>query len=268
MKSKCLFTALFLLGSFLSLDLLPAEQGMQKDLKFLKKIQQIQPSLDKASNLLMSGDLDKARQKLEKCIGITADDPTVFFLLSELEYRLKNWDKAHEYLDAAEQKNRELREAIDRYRDYVKKEALARKADMKVTESELNSMIDALWLSGSCQVVAYSMEKKELQRDLTSMDESVKTIDGYDVGFPPEYSYLRGNIYFRQQKLAEAERAYLIAVQKNPNYTNACNNLINLYFVSGQIEKAQKQLDEASANGVEINPKLAEAVRRAGRIPL
>jgi len=75
--------------------------------------------------------------------------------------------------------------------------------------------------------------------------------------------YIHGNILFKLQKFEQARDQYLEAIKTDPRHPGAYNNLINMCYMAKSYEAALKFLNQAEANGVQLNPKLKEAVLKA-----
>ena len=80
---------------------------------------------------------------------------------------------------------------------------------------------------------------------------------------PADYFYLHGNIYFKLRDYQQARDQYVEAIERDPKHEKAYNNLINIYFMAKQYEKALELVENAESDGVSINSKLKEAIRLA-----
>jgi protein O-GlcNAc transferase len=73
---------------------------------------------------------------------------------------------------------------------------------------------------------------------------------------PPEVHLGLGSAYFRQNKLAEAEAAYVKAVRANGKLGAAHNNLAVIYMLGGRFEEANESLSAAEKAGFKVDPRL------------
>jgi tetratricopeptide (TPR) repeat protein len=74
-----------------------------------------------------------------------------------------------------------------------------------------------------------------------------------------------GSAYFRQDKLADAEREYREAIRLNNKLGAAHNNLAVVLLMTGRAEEAESELKLAERNGHRVPPRLKEDVRAARR---
>jgi tetratricopeptide (TPR) repeat protein len=70
-------------------------------------------------------------------------------------------------------------------------------------------------------------EMLKAERDRTKADTQGEAV------VPALYRYRHGNVLFMLRRLAEAEAEYRGAVDKDPDFREAYNNLINLMFMGG-----------------------------------
>ena len=73
---------------------------------------------------------------------------------------------------------------------------------------------------------------------------------------PPEVHLGLGSAYFRQNKLAEAEAAYVKAVRANGKLGAAHNNLAVIYMLGGRFKEANESLTAAEKAGFKVDPRL------------
>ena len=77
---------------------------------------------------------------------------------------------------------------------------------------------------------------------------------------PAGLSMAIGSAYFRLNDLANAEKEYKAAVEVNPNFGEAHNNLAVVYFVTGRATDAEAEVKAAEKTGFRVNPKLKEDI--------
>jgi len=105
-----------------------------------------------------------------------------------------------------------------------------------------------------------------LRREISSINARLDEQKGPEPPrLPADYSYVQGNILFKMNKLQEAESHYLKAIEAEASHLGAYNNLINLYYVSMDFDRALKFIEQAETNGVQLNPKLKEAVLQVAK---
>lgn len=72
---------------------------------------------------------------------------------------------------------------------------------------------------------------------------------------PAEIHLGLGSAYFRQNKLAEAEQAYLQAVRTDGRLGAAHNNLAVIYMLTGRLPESRKAVTAAEKAGFAVNPR-------------
>jgi tetratricopeptide (TPR) repeat protein len=82
---------------------------------------------------------------------------------------------------------------------------------------------------------------------------------------PAGVSMAIGSAYFRLNDLANAEKEYKAAVDVNPNFGEAHNNLAVVYFVTGRLPDAEAEIKAAERVGFKVNPRLKDDIAAAKR---
>jgi len=80
---------------------------------------------------------------------------------------------------------------------------------------------------------------------------------------PAGVSMAIGSAYFRLNDLANAEKEYKAAVDVNPNFGEAHNNLAVVYFVTGRLPDAEAEIKAAERVGFKVNPRLKDDIAAA-----
>jgi Tfp pilus assembly protein PilF len=83
------------------------------------------------------------------------------------------------------------------------------------------------------------------------------------VGTPAWISLALGSAFFRNEEMLEAEHEFLEALKAEPKLGEAHNNLAVLYFVSGKLSDADRELNAAEASGFKINPQFKADLKKA-----
>jgi tetratricopeptide (TPR) repeat protein len=79
---------------------------------------------------------------------------------------------------------------------------------------------------------------------------------------PSFVSLALGSSYFRSSRFTDAEREYKAAVNDDPKFGEAWNNLAALYLTTGRIDDADRAATTAEKVGYKVNPGLKEDIRR------
>ena len=215
----------------------------------------------KGKEYFLKGNYKKSEKELKKCIETMPEHVKAHFYLSQVLYKKEEFQKALEHIEKAKE-NFELMAGLFAYayQQYI--------LQLREQEDILDSQISELRekLSGTtdddtirrleAQVGSLEQKKGIIISRLTEPVPPSGSI-------PADYFYFHGNILFRLNTHQEAFREYLEAIKINPQHGNAYNNLANLYHMGKEYQKALDCLNQAEANGAEINPKLKKAILKA-----
>jgi tetratricopeptide (TPR) repeat protein len=97
---------------------------------------------------------------------------------------------------------------------------------------------------------------------VTQIEERIRMLEGMRlkgqeaVRVPAELSLALGSAYFRQNKLTEAEAAYVKAVKGDGKLGPAHNNLAVIYMLSGRFPEAKSSVEAAEKAGFHVDPRL------------
>ena len=80
---------------------------------------------------------------------------------------------------------------------------------------------------------------------------------------PAEVSLALGSAYFRRGDLADAEREYNAAIEVNPNFGEAHNNLSVVYLMTQRSAEAEEEVKLAERAGYKVNPQLKDDIKAA-----
>jgi tetratricopeptide (TPR) repeat protein len=80
---------------------------------------------------------------------------------------------------------------------------------------------------------------------------------------PAEVMLALGSAYFRQDKLADAEREYREALRVNRKFGAAHNNLAVILLLTGRLDEAETEMKLAERNGHKVSPRFKEDLKRA-----
>jgi tetratricopeptide (TPR) repeat protein len=109
---------------------------------------------------------------------------------------------------------------------------------------------------------------QERQRQLAQQRQQIQqNIDRggnmtLSAGVPAFVSLALGSAHFRAGHLAEAEKAYLMALDADPASGEIQNNLAVVYFTSGRIDEAEKAIKAAEKAGYKVNPGLKDDIKK------
>ncbi|HVQ35003.1 MAG TPA: tetratricopeptide repeat protein [Candidatus Bathyarchaeia archaeon] len=107
--------------------------------------------------------------------------------------------------------------------------------------------------------LAYEREIAQLQ----TQTQVIPALEG-DVSDPPAaYDFYEANALFNLKRNDEAITAWKRAVEKDPNYAVAFNNLAVAYWTVGRLDDAQTSLARAESLGFKINPSFRADLQKS-----
>jgi tetratricopeptide (TPR) repeat protein len=100
-------------------------------------------------------------------------------------------------------------------------------------------------------------EKLEYEQEISRLESQTQVIPALEgvVSEPPaSYYFFEANALFNLKRNEEAIAAWQRAVERDPNYGVAFNNLAVAYWKQGRLDDAQASLARADALGFKVNP--------------
>jgi tetratricopeptide (TPR) repeat protein len=207
----------------------------------------------KAGVELMSAEkFEEAAEEFRAAIAIDR-------LMAMAHYNLGQCRMAQKRFVEAVQAYQGSREAFEGIALLSQKEQGERERARRDEINELkNDLIRLQSLKGASAQTAVGMEDR--LRTLESM-QNRDMAGGSKV--PAEVYLALGSAYFRQEKLADAEREYREAVRINKKLGAAHNNLAVIYLLTGRPDEAETAAREAERNGFRVNPRLKDDIKAA-----
>jgi tetratricopeptide (TPR) repeat protein len=207
-----------------------AGQEMMSAEQFEKAIQAFQQAIDKDRFLTLAHyGQGQAYMALKRFASAVQAYSTCLETHREL-HRLQEVDRTRVERQR-EDEIRELRDAVRR----VRQGQIKRSSEMDA--ERLDSRID------------------ELERQRTSVTAAFQA--------PAELSLALGSAYFRNGQLPEAEQSWRAAVNANPRFGEARNNLAVILFLSGRLDQARSELELAKKSGFKVDPRFEADLSRA-----
>jgi len=215
----------------------------------------------KGKGYFLKRNYKKSEKELKKCIETMPEHVEAHFYLSQVLYKKEEFQKALEHIEKAKE-NFELMADLFAY---VYQQYMAQlREQIDIINSNISILQDKLSKTTNPDT------HRSLEDQITSLESKIGIVKSKltepvppSDSIPADYFYFHGNILFRLNKHQEAFREYLEATKKNPQHGNAYNNLANLYFMGKEYQKALDCLNQAEANGAEINLKLKKAILEA-----
>lgn len=205
-----------------------------------KRYDQAGASFEKALRILP--DYAEAALQFGLCYYYNDDFETAGETIEEAKNKYLRWH--HTYYDIKIQIYNEAQNRINELNKQI--------ADIEVRKSQA---------SGD-QVSKLSQQIAELQQ-IKHSHESVDRPMVTEPVVPAKYYFHCGNCYLKMQKWNEAFAEYAQAIEIDPNYGEAHNNLAYIYYLAKQYDNAWEHLQLAEENGAEVNPKVKEMLQEA-----
>ncbi len=260
-NAKCflgrgLIAAWLLLALFLSL---PAQQGFnQQEKESIRNYKRAKEHFLKGGEFLNKGKLEKARNEVDISLQIFPGYADAYLLMAELDYRQGQLEPALRAIETAKANFKKF----SRFYEYSYLEYL------KLLREE-RDFVDK-HISDLTRQLMNPMEDEERQKLEDAINRDKQTRDTLDTRLrnpipevlevPAEYHYTHGNILFKMKRLNEAQAFYQAAIQAEPKHANAYNNLINIFYVQGNMAQALEYLNQAESRGVRVTEGLKKAV--------
>lgn len=232
-----------------------------KEKQMYEKFKMANKSFLKGKGYFLKENYKKSEKELKKCIETMPEHVEAHFYLSQVLYKKEELQKALEHIEKAKT-NFELMEGLFAYAYQQYMAQLREQID--VINSNISILQDKLSKTTNPDT------RRSLEDQITSLESKIGIVKSKltepvppSNSIPADYFYFHGNILFRLNKHQEAFREYLEAIKINPQHGNAYNNLANLYHMGKEYQKALDCLNQAEANGAEINPKLKKAILKA-----
>lgn len=202
-----------------------------------------------------------AEKKFKKCLDVFPQHAQANFYIAHLKYKSADLENALHHIEEAKKNSEfmnkmyiigyenytsQLRDKRDDYRDRIQQ---YKDRQQRATQSQER------------QSIAASISQLETELGTINSRLSEPLPEAKQV--PAEYFYLHGNIFFKLKKYQEARDQYVETIKHDPKHEKAYNNLINIYFMAKQYQKAMELVEQATSTRVNINPKLKEAIRKA-----
>jgi tetratricopeptide (TPR) repeat protein len=255
-----LFTSLLLLGAQFALG----QRGFgETEKKLVDKFKRSDARFQKGKALFAKEKYDQAEKELKTCLEMMPEHADAYFLLAQINYRRGDFVQALADVEKAESNY----EFIGQFYTYTHQLRLEQLRDDKMKlESQLSLLRDELAKARTAedrQKIQSAMNpiQSELANINTRLNEPLPDV----LEAPADYYYVHGNIQFKLRRYQEARSEYLEAIKIDRKHALAYNNLVSLDYMAGNYEEALKTINQAELEGVQLNPKLREAVLKAAK---
>jgi Tfp pilus assembly protein PilF len=236
-----------------------AQSGLGPGPELARQYREALPHYDKAVRAFSRKDFESARSELDKAVAIMPQYSYAHLLLAKSWYMSKRFDEALSSIERAETAWREFAGVVA--------DAQAAAGDALIRRRRnLRDQISAL--QDDLRQAATPQERERIQTYMGTLQHEIDDIDRQQAQqgpaeiavLPAEYSFVHGNVLLRMNRLIDAEPQYQRAIEANPKYGEAFNNLASLYYQAGRLEEARQVLETARSRNLPINLDLERAV--------
>jgi tetratricopeptide (TPR) repeat protein len=258
---------LILASSLAFAALVPAAAAQDKETELVKAYAALAPHAQKAQTALRKDRVDKCEEEALFCLGRLPEHESAHLMMSQVLYKRGDFAAALTHIEAAEAGYLRMVRAVA----VLEQERLKGRVDqMAGAIDEVSALAEAdaaAKARGSCQPDRYSKDLQDARGELAKGQEeqAASHPDRALARVPALYSHWHGNVLFRLQRPREAEAQYRLAIQNDPNFREAYNNLVNLLYTGGRIDEARAFLAQAEAHKAKVHPELKKAVLEHGR---
>lgn len=253
-----LFVGLLLMAAGSSL----AQKGFyMEEKKLYEKYKMSVKHFEGGKELYNKQSFKAAEKKFKKCLEVFPQHAQANFYLAHIMYQKSDLESALSHIENAKKNSEFMHKMyVIGYEDYT--------SQLRAQRDEIRNRIQQY--KDQLQKVRQEQDRMNIETRISQLQTELGTITSRlaeplaeENQMPADYFYLHGNIFFKMKKYQEAHDQYVEVLKIDPQHKNATNNLINIYFMAKQYQKAKELLEGAESKGVEINPKLKEAVLKA-----
>jgi len=208
----------------------------------------------KGQDAMASERLEQAVQEFKATIQL---DP----LMTLAHYRL---GQAHMSLRDYPQAERDFVACRDAYEKLGGMELSDREEVERRRDQEIDQLTNYLGLIQSGQIKNTNPSVPiQIQQHIDELQRNRRKGGSGAPAVPAEVYVGLGSAYFRQGKIAEAEKEWKTAASNNPKLGEAHNNLAALYLMGNQLEDAEREVKLAEKAGYPVNPRLKDDIKKA-----
>jgi tetratricopeptide (TPR) repeat protein len=230
--------------------------------EFVDKWKRANPRYIKGKEHFAKKRYEKAGEEFRACLEMLPEHADAYYFLAQVDSQMGDFPKALGDIEKAE----ENFAVISKFTAFIDAQRLDALQDEQMRLSqEISSLQDAYNRSRD------ESQKQQLMQSISKLRSQLSVVTSRvqerpvpeGMTLPADYSFIHGNILFKMNRFQDAHDQYLKALESDAAHVGATNNLINLYYMARDFEGALKYIEAAEGNGVEINPKLKEAVLKA-----
>jgi pentatricopeptide repeat protein len=253
---------IFLIAVLLIAGLCFAQKGFHMEEKQLyEKYKMSIKRFEEGKDFYNKEKYKRAEAKFKECLKVFPKHAQANFYLAYLKYMTNDLEDALHHIE----------EAKDNFDFMSQMYALGYEDYTSQLRAERDNIRDKIQqYKDQQQRTPQEQERQNIATKISQLQTELGTINSRlaeplpeEKRVPADYFYLHGNIYFKLRDYQQARDQYVEAIERDPKHEKAYNNLINIYFMAKQYEKALELVENAESDGVSINSKLKEAIRLA-----
>ena len=231
------------------------------DQNTFQKFKQAKRMYVKGEQLYLKEKLAKAEEALEKCVEVFPKYSEAYFILSQVNYKQKEYAVALDYLLSAKAHFKYMSNLrVSTQMEYIttlQERRQKLKEVMRELQEKLSRATDDA--SRSRLESALGLTKGQLSQIENRLHSPIPNIENP----PAAYFYVHGNILLKMKRYQEAHKQYLQTIKVDPKHGKALNNISTLYFMAKNFQKAKEYMERAEANGTAVNEKYKKALLKA-----
>jgi tetratricopeptide (TPR) repeat protein len=251
--SGILMLSIFLLLSFfIETDLVFSQKKAQEvDPKILSKFKKAGKFYKKGKAGYSKGDKNKAEKNLKKCLEIYPEYANANYYLSKMAFQEGNLLGALDNIEKAK-------------KDYQNFVAMNKAVFRKNLKEFSENVQDLKMEGGRGSVSSRTGQRDAMKESRKHMSKAQENYNNYSASINiilADYYYMHGSILYKQRQIPETIEQFIQTIKLNPKHNLVYTNLASIYYMSKQYNEALEIIKQGEANGVEINPKLKEALK-------
>ena len=208
----------------------------------------------KGQDAMVSERPEQAVQEFKAAIQLDPLLALAYFRLGQVHMSLKDYALAE----------RDFLGCRDAYEKVASLQFTNREELERRREEEIDQLQNYLGLLQSGQIKNSNPSvPMQVQQQIDGLQRNRRKGAPGTTAIPAEVSVSLGSAYFRQGKLAEAEKEWKTAEDANPKLGEPHNNLAALYLMTSRLDDAEKEVKLAEKAGYPVHPRLKDDIKKA-----
>jgi len=214
----------------------------------------------KGKELFVKEKYAKAEKELLKSLQELPEHVEANYLMSRIMFMKKEYPQALEYIQNAKKHNKFMTDLLVYSQDQYFALLREQQKQNEETLSGLRAQLQTAAPGGRQKIQSQIRSVKSTQDEIqTRLSRPI----AYAEKIPAEHSNFCGVILIQLKRYQEAHDEFTQAIESDPEYVTAYNNLINLYIMAKQYQKGTELIQRARDRKIAIDPALEERIRKA-----